>query len=537
MSHIRRNIYLSLLISALYLFFSTSLGALSHIVAPSDTLFGLSRRYDVPVNWIIRANSLESEIIRPGQDLEIPTTGISPLVVRPGDTLSALALEFGINQTDLRKINDLESDNLRIGQKLKIPAPVPRGTHRVVPGDSLLAIAVRYGLTTEKIRMYNNLDGDVIHPDQILIIQPTRPEGHRVGAGESLWTIARRYNLTMAEIAAWNGLDGDVIHPGDVLTLFPGLDTPDMGRAPQIALATLTVMKPPSDLPREGEYYFSFPDKKDQPSETYWESPDASAATDFRRASKVLEEFQDQVGSLPSLSSALKGWHIVIDPGHGGLDPGAIVSVADGNGNPVVITEDEYAYDISMRLHRILLRNGASVSMTLLSPDHHIRDGIDARQTFVHRKNEVYNDESHNIRNGWRPVGSIDGLDLRKTIAANQISSQPAAAKSNGTLFISIHADNTPDLPSGTAILFDGETDTEAAKSEALATALAAHLGAGSFTRRQELRVLKNNPADAAVLVEARNIHYSRNAWALRSSELREQDATKIADGILAWAE
>lgn len=499
-------------------------------------------RYEVPVNWIVRANSLNSETIRPGQELTIPTDGIETLIVKPGDTLSGLALEFRVSQDELRSSNGLDSDSLRIGQTLSIPASVPTGTYRVLPGDTLLGIAAAYDISTEQIAMFNGLEGDIIHPGEMLIISSPRPEGHEVGYGESLWTIAERYDVSPIDLALWNDLNGDVIHPGDVLSLFPGLENPRVKLVePQVVLAAVTTrperQTQENEIPREGEYYYSFPDKNDQPNETYWESPDASAITDYRRAVAVLEEFTDEVNAQGMLSDALKGWHIVIDPGHGGLDPGAIVSVADGNGETVVITEDEYAYDIAMRLHRNLLRHGASVSMTMLSPDHQIRDGINARQTFVHRKNEVYNDEGHNIRNGWRPVGSADGLDLRKTIAAEEIRGRKSSDKNKGTLFISIHADNTPDLPAGTAVLFDGASDAETEGSRALAAAMAPHLGSGSFIRQQQLRVLKGNPADAAVLVEARNINYSRNAWALRSAELREQDALMIADGILAWTE
>ena len=86
---------------------------------------------------------------------------------------------------------------------------------------------------------------------------------------------------------------------------------------------------------------------------------------------------------MPALSRDLEGWHLIIDPGHGGLDPGAIVSVVDGNGNPIIVTEDEYVYDIALRLYRLLIRHGASVKMTIIAPDHHIRDGESARLTFV----------------------------------------------------------------------------------------------------------------------------------------------------------
>jgi len=518
--------------------------ALRYTVETSDTLYGLSRHFEIPLNWIIRANKLENETIHPGQSLQIPLDGIHSLEIRAGDTLSALAVEFGVSEDYLRRYNSLESGNLRIGQKLNIPPPLNPGIYEVLPGDTLLGIAIRQGIDVDKLRMYNSLSDDIIHPGQKLTVIPPRPEGYEVGAGESLWTIARKYSLSTDDIKLWNNITGDVIHPGELLVLYPGIKASEIHLEPVITLASAPRPHPENPgvpekeiLPQKGEYYFSYPRVQNQPGNSYWESPDASAATDYRRARSILELFRTEIASIPKTDYSLKGWHIVIDPGHGGLDPGAIVTVADGNGNPVVITEDEYAYDISMRLYRALYRYGASVSLTVIAPDHQIRDGIDARQTFVHRKNEVYNKASQNTVTGWRPVGTTEGLDLRKTIASEQIEALPSSAKQNGTLYISIHADNTPELPEGTAVLFDGGDEDEKSRSMALAESLVPFLGNGSFIHNQPLRVLDNNPADASVLIEVRNLHYTRNAWALRSAELREQDALRIADGIRAWAD
>ena len=534
-----------LLLFSTALFTTVSIGALNYTVTASDTLYGISRQFNLPIDWIVRANNLKDDTIHPGQKLQIPVDGINSLEIRPGDTISALALEFGISEDYLRRYNRLENDVLRVGDKLKIPPPEKSGTYRVLSGDTLLGIALAEGIDIDKLRMYNNLKNDNIYPGQELIVKSSRPEGHKVKEGESLWTIARNYGIEMEDLKSWNNLSGDVIHPGDLLALYPGLNTSDIKVEPRVHLASLPSRrietekeeeKEVPEIPGKGEYYFSFPKSISQPSISYWESSDASITTDYHRALKVLDIFKSEIASLPAIDNALKGWKIVIDPGHGGLDPGAIVSVADGNGNPVVITEDEYAYDISLRLYRSLYRHGASVSLTILAPDHHIRDGIDARQTFVHRKNEVYNLASQNGVNGWRPVGTTDGLDLRKTIADELIRDTSPAEKEKGSIYISIHADNTPDFPEGTAVLFDGADDEERASSEALATALTPYLGQGAFIHNQQIRVLENNPADAAVLVEVRNIHYTRNAWALRSAVLREQDAVRISNGILAWA-
>ena len=526
--------------------------SLSHRVVSSDTLFGLSRRYGVPVSWIVRVNGLADERIRIGDVLDIPADGIDELVVRPGETLSGIAAELGVSRAELKLYNDLASEALMIGQVLMVPPPVPAGSHRVKPGDTVLALALRYDVPAEKLRAYNGLENDLIRAGEILTVVPPRPEGYRVREGDSIWGIARRFDISPDDLTAWNARVRERgIHPGDVLSLFPGLASPELEDArearPRPALAAVSgaprggppkrgAAAPPAGPPREGEYFYGAPRVSQQPDVSYWEGSTTSSSVDYRRAMRVLEEFLQGVEGEVPLGRSLEGLHIVIDPGHGGLDPGAVVSVKDGSGNALVITEDEYAYDIALRLYRFLIRHGASGGLTVLAPDHHIREGEDARRTFVNRKSEVYADEAHNESAGWRPVGTARGLDMRKDAALGSIRNTPGRRKRHGTLFVSIHADNSPDLPAGRAVIFDGADDAEAERSRVLAEALAPHLGRDAFIRRQTLRVLRNNPADAAVLIEVRNVHYERNAWALRSPELREQDARMIGEGILAWA-
>jgi len=491
----------------------------------------------------MRVNNLRNEKIYPGKELIIPVDGVEFLYAAPGDTLSGIALEFGVKVEELRRINNLKSDAIKVGQKIRIPPPVRPNEYRVTIGDNLLGIARRHNLSVRQLKAYNGLDKDTIYPGQVLVIRANRPEAYRVQRGESLWVIAKRFGLSVADLKMWNSLENNAIRLGDVLTLFPGLNgivSDGKGNEPALASIKMAAEGGASSkqtTPKsETEYFFTSPRVTEQPTVSYWEESRASTLTDYRRSKQVLGEFRSRIDAMKTKSSALKGWHIVIDPGHGGLDPGAIVSVADGNGNPLVITEDEYVYDISMRLYRILVLHGASVSLTVLSPDHHVRNGANARQTFVNLKNEIYNEESHNARKGWRPVGTIEGLDMRKSIASKEIAKVSSRDKRKGTVFVSIHADNSPDLPVGKTVLYDGGSDRELKRSMDLAAVLSSHLGKNSFIRHQNLRVLQNNPADAAALVEARNLSYSNNAWALRSPSLREQDALMIADGLLAWA-
>lgn len=72
---------------------------------------------------------------------------------------------------------------------------------------------------------------------------------------------------------------------------------------------------------------------------------------------------------IEKLSNRLSGFVYYLDPGHGGIDPGAI-GYREGN----ELTEDEYAYDITLRLARRLIQHGATVFMAIIDSTDGIRD-------------------------------------------------------------------------------------------------------------------------------------------------------------------
>lgn len=68
-------------------------------------------------------------------------------------------------------------------------------------------------------------------------------------------------------------------------------------------------------------------------------------------------------------SNKLKGAIYYLISGHGGPDPGAITTY-----NNKTISEDEYAYDVTLRLAKRLLANGAKLYIIIKDEDDGIRD-------------------------------------------------------------------------------------------------------------------------------------------------------------------
>lgn len=89
-----------------------------------------------------------------------------------------------------------------------------------------------------------------------------------------------------------------------------------------------------------------------------------------RTVSKTLAIMGPRYATIPILDNQLGGAVYYLASGHGGPDPGAI-----GKYGSQRLPEDEYAYDVTIRLARVLIQHGATVYMIVQDHNDGIRDG------------------------------------------------------------------------------------------------------------------------------------------------------------------
>ena len=90
-------------------------------VQPGDTLYGIARRFGLPVKSIVQRNGLSPPYrLSPGQELQLPAQRVHR--VQPGDTLYSLSRQYDVDRSQLAEVNGLRAPySLSVGQTLAIP--------------------------------------------------------------------------------------------------------------------------------------------------------------------------------------------------------------------------------------------------------------------------------------------------------------------------------------------------------------------------------------------------------------------------------
>lgn len=156
--------------------------------------------------------------------------------VMQGQTLYSISKAYNVGVDEIKSLNRLSSDQLQKGYLLKIPAKqtganpevVNTGTgqmttkdHEVQKGESLYKIAIKYSTTVDNIKKLNPGLTDNIAPGQLIKVpisfsEPVADDNvkHVVATGETLYGIAKKYLVTLAELKAMNPGISDQISPG-----------------------------------------------------------------------------------------------------------------------------------------------------------------------------------------------------------------------------------------------------------------------------------------------------------------------------------
>jgi N-acetylmuramoyl-L-alanine amidase len=203
---------------------------------------------------------------------------------------------------------------------------------KVKPGDGIFTLLRRYGLHTNS----NNLDS-------FLFLNSLKPTDYLI--------LKKDYKLPIK------------IYTYDGKSIRSTLGITDMEHAVRIKLFN-------DDLVKSGVKTKSYVDDKVL-WVPYHELYGISEDEDFKAYSFDAPIMGAAYKEITVVDESLEGCVYYLVSGHGGPDPGAMTK-KDGN----YLCEDEYAYDVTLRLARNLLSHGAKVYIIIRDNNDGIRDKV-----------------------------------------------------------------------------------------------------------------------------------------------------------------
>lgn len=150
----------------------------TYTVKRGDTLYSIAKNNNTTVDEIKKLNNLSSDTLSIGQTLILPsgeiienvTTQDQIYTVKTGDTLYSISRKYNITVDELKALNNLTSNLLSVGQTLKIPTSQITTTYIVEKGDTLYSIAGKFNTTVDNLKKLNNLTNNNLSIGQELLI-------------------------------------------------------------------------------------------------------------------------------------------------------------------------------------------------------------------------------------------------------------------------------------------------------------------------------------------------------------------------------
>jgi len=258
-----------------------------HTVEKGQTVWFISRKYDVDIEDIYKHNPGSRQKLTVGSIIKVPVSGEQEKTqqfdddnfklyeIKAGDTLYSLSRRVGTSVNDILQLNPgLRSGVLVVGSVIRIPSGQEPGErkdlatkdepgyiegerynyHEIKPGQTLYSISRLYQVEVDELRRVNpDINPDDLKPGYMLRIprsvenryaeqQEVKDrdmfETHKVRRRETLFSISRRYDVDMEIIRKVNaGVNFSNLRRGTELKIptdqwfvlnYPG--TPEEGR-------------------------------------------------------------------------------------------------------------------------------------------------------------------------------------------------------------------------------------------------------------------------------------------------------------------
>ena len=155
-----------------------------YVVKKGDTLYSISKKLNISIDTLKALNKLNTNEIYVGQQLILSndknTEEYDVYTVKKGDSLWSISKKYDISVKELIELNNLNNLTLQINQKLKVPKiiiiePEENDTeiYIVEKNDTLWSISRKFNISVNELKELNNLTNNLLSIGQELKIKRT----------------------------------------------------------------------------------------------------------------------------------------------------------------------------------------------------------------------------------------------------------------------------------------------------------------------------------------------------------------------------
>ncbi|MEG1765678.1 MAG: LysM peptidoglycan-binding domain-containing protein [Muribaculaceae bacterium] len=214
-------------------------------VTSKETIYGISKKLDISKDDILKYNPSAIDGLKNNQTLFFPVNEFKKPIVKeiseerptefhhvvdPGETLYGLSKLYNISQDDIIKANPIAIDGVKIGQVLIIPQKSTLAKsdnanknivfHTIKKGDTLYNISKKYNTTLESLLSLNpGISPESFKIDDVIKIQPdiakaappvavqtpvTEFYAYRISKDDTYYSIAKKHGVSVEEIMQAN---------------------------------------------------------------------------------------------------------------------------------------------------------------------------------------------------------------------------------------------------------------------------------------------------------------------------------------------
>lgn len=202
---------------------SGSATSTTYTVQSGDSVWGISNKFGITMDQLIKWNNIQNNFIYPGQKLTIK-----------GSQENGSSTNNSGNNTNSSGNAGTSNGGQTTGAK-----------YTVQSGDSVWKISNDHGITMAQLIEWNNIKNNFVYPGQQLIVSNGGSSNtgantgntsgsnssnssssntasgtkYTVKAGDSVWSVSNKYGITMAQLIQWNNIQNNFIYPGQQLTV------------------------------------------------------------------------------------------------------------------------------------------------------------------------------------------------------------------------------------------------------------------------------------------------------------------------------